>query len=154
MSKELDDIDKKILNHLLSEAKIPNYREIGKALGLAPQTAHNRLKRLTSSGVIKGFIPLLDLKKLGYIITAITQVSAEKGQIATLAAKYMHHKNVVAMYDVLGPYDMMLITKFHSLEGLDQFIKEFQSKNPEVRTTNTISVLNAQKEKVVPEAVE
>ena len=154
MSKELDEIDKKILNQLLADAKVPNYRELGKTLGLAPQTTHNRLKRLTSSGIIQGFVPRLDLKKLHYAVTAIIQVSAEKGQIDPLAAKYLHHKNVLAMYDVLGPYDMMLITKFHTLEELDRFIKEFQAKNPEVRNTNTISVLNVQKEGMVPEAVE
>jgi len=154
MAKKLDEIDKKILNQLLVDAKIPNYNKLGKALDLIPQTVHNRLKRLTRGGIIQGFVPVLDLKKLGYTITAIIQVSAEKGQTATLIEKYIHHKNVLAIYDVLGPHDIMLIVKFRSTEELEKFIKEFQIKNSEVRNTNTISVLSVQKEWMTPNPIE
>ncbi|HIH16776.1 MAG TPA: Lrp/AsnC family transcriptional regulator [Candidatus Diapherotrites archaeon] len=150
MSKPLDEVDKLILNQLLTEAKIPNYKDLGKKMGLAPQTIHNRLQKLQKTGYILGFIPLLDLKKLGYALTALVQVSAAKGDVDTLARKYSNHKNVVGIYDILGQYDMLLITKFRSLEDLDFFIKEFQGKNPQVRSTHTISVLNVQKDTVTP----
>ncbi|MGC8961341.1 MAG: winged helix-turn-helix transcriptional regulator, partial [Candidatus Bathyarchaeia archaeon] len=55
----LDELDVNILRLFNEDARI-SYREIAKKLGVAVGTIHNRVKRLTSDGVIKGFIPLLD----------------------------------------------------------------------------------------------
>ena len=52
MNKEIDDVDKKIVNLLLFDADITN-REIASKCKIALGTVNNRIKRLKKLGVIK-----------------------------------------------------------------------------------------------------
>ncbi len=51
----LDDIDKKILNILQQDSRIP-FSRLAKMLNLSEATIYVRIKRLKENGVIRGFI--------------------------------------------------------------------------------------------------
>ena len=50
---ELDRTDIALLRHLRKDARLAN-KELAAAVGIAPSTCHERLKRLWSSGVVTG----------------------------------------------------------------------------------------------------
>ena len=52
-----------------------------------------------------------------------------------------YHKNVLAVYDVTGEFDAMLIAKFKDTTELDSFIKDLL-REPGVQRTYTQTVLN------------
>ncbi len=62
-TKELDDVDLKILGLIKNEARI-NYVSASAKIGVDPKTVVNRIKKLEKMGVIAGYRTLLDWRKL------------------------------------------------------------------------------------------
>ena len=120
---ELDDLDYKILNVLMSNAR-KSIREIAKEVGVAPATVHNRIRRLIEKGIIRGFYPALDTYRLGYQITAIIMLSVDGSYLTKLEEELKEIKNITAIYDITGDYDILIIAKFKDMESLDIFVKE------------------------------
>ena len=73
----VDDIDKKILNEYLDDARL-SYREVAKRLNFAVGTILARTKKLELNNDIIGYTALLNHEKLGYDITAITEIRVSK----------------------------------------------------------------------------
>ncbi len=120
---ELDDLDYKILSALMSNAR-KSIREIAKEVGASPATVHNRIRRLMEKGIIRGFYPILDTYRLGYQITAIIMLSVEGSYLTKLEEELKEIKNITAIYDITGDYDILIIAKFKDMESLDIFVKE------------------------------
>ncbi len=120
---ELDDLDYKILSALMSNAR-KSIREIAKEVGASPATVHNRIRRLVEKGIIRGFYPMLDTYRLGYQITAIIMLSVEGSYLTKLEEELKEIKNITAIYDITGDYDILIIAKFKDMESLDIFVKE------------------------------
>lgn len=141
---KIDDIDKQIL-HLLNEDGRMSYREISRKIGVSVGTVHNRVEKLMKTGVIKKFVPVIDHSKLGYKLTAIIGVRIKGGVLRNWEERTAYHKNVLAIYDVTGEFDAILIGKFKDTSELDKFIKGLLSEN-DVQRTYTQTVLNIVKE--------
>ena len=69
----IDELDKKILNALNKNIRM-SFRQVAKKIGISPSTLHNRVKSLENSGVLKGYIPLIDIESVGYNTMAIIAV--------------------------------------------------------------------------------
>src|ERR1700694_1993564 len=71
-----DTIDRKILALLQDDAKI-SQAELAKAVGLTAPSVNERLRKLERAGVIRGYVALLDERKLGQDITAFVEIFIE-----------------------------------------------------------------------------
>ena len=71
---KLDKINRQILSILQNNSSITN-SDLSKKVGLAPATTLERVKKLEVSGVIKGYVALVDQKKIGKPITAFVEIS-------------------------------------------------------------------------------
>ncbi len=82
MSKnyEIDNVDLKILNLLMEDAKIP-YTEIAKKVFVSGGTVHVRMKKLEEMGVVQGTTLKLDYSKLGYDITCFIGIYLQKSSL-------------------------------------------------------------------------
>ena len=56
--------DQEVLKTIIQSAKLPD-TEIAKKMGLSPQAVFKIRHKLEDKGIIKGYQPILDLKKLG-----------------------------------------------------------------------------------------
>lgn len=63
--EKLDKKDFRLLAELDFNARIP-LATLAKNVGISPQLAKYRLRKLTEAGVIKGFVALVNLHRLGY----------------------------------------------------------------------------------------
>jgi len=63
----LDRIDHKILEILQADGRITNV-DLAEKINLSPTACLKRVKKIESSGVIKGYKAVLDPEKLGYNI--------------------------------------------------------------------------------------
>ncbi len=77
---EIDNIDLKILEILLKNAKKP-YTEVAKKVYVSGGTVHVRMKKLEDMGVVKGTTLELDYAKLGYDITAFIGIFLERSEL-------------------------------------------------------------------------
>jgi len=75
--QDLDDIDRRLLRHLQSDASL-SVAELAKLAGLSQTPCARRLDRLESSGVIAGRDVVLDLAALGYAVEVSLRVTLDK----------------------------------------------------------------------------
>ncbi|HDJ26135.1 MAG TPA: Lrp/AsnC family transcriptional regulator [Candidatus Bathyarchaeota archaeon] len=140
----VDELDKRILSVLLEDGRA-SCREMARILGVSPATVAKRLKKLESSGLIKGYTALLNHEKLGYDITVITAITVSGGKLLEVEREIAKLPGVCAVYDVTGPVDVMVVAKFRSRQELSRFTKSLLAM-PHVERTCTYVVLTTIKE--------
>ena len=92
--EKLDKKDFKILYELDFNARMP-ITKLAKKVGLSPQLTKYRLKKLTGKGVIRGFLALIDIHKLGYysyrIYLRLQKVSSDD------------HSKIIKFFNIMLP---------------------------------------------------
>jgi DNA-binding Lrp family transcriptional regulator len=141
---DLDELDRKILQAYLLDARL-SYRELALKLGVSTTTVQSRTSKLEKSGVIRGYAATLDHERIGYQLTVITEVSVAKGKLLELEREVAKIPQVMAVYDVTGLTDAIVIAKFKNREELSKFTKTLLAM-PFTERTNTHIVLTSVKE--------
>jgi DNA-binding Lrp family transcriptional regulator len=142
--KLLDELDVAILRRLNSDAR-KSFRDIARELRVSISTVSNRVKRLEQEGIILGYIPVLDEKKLGYDVLAVIGIRISKGKLLEVQRKIGREDKVVDVYDVTGEYDSVITARFRNTKELDAFIKRLVAME-NVERTYTQVVLNVVKQ--------
>ncbi len=140
---DIDKIDEKILKNLMVDARV-SARQLALKLGMSTVTILSRIKKLEKEKIIKGYTALIDHEKLGYDLTAIIEVVANKN-IVDIEEKLSKIDNVCAVYDITGNTDTVIIAKFKERSKLSEFVKSL-SAMANVDNTITHVVLNTTKE--------
>lgn len=140
----LDNVDEKILEQHLRDPR-QSFREIARKVSVSAGTVLTRTKRMEKDGIIKGYTTILDHEKLGYQLTAITEVTVSKGKILEVAKEIFKIPTICAAYNVTGLTDAIIIAKFKTRKELSDFTKTLLGI-PFVERTNTHIVLITIKE--------
>lgn len=141
---EFDEIDTKIIKNLLVDARL-SARQLAHKIGLSTVTVLSRIKKLEQKKIITGYTARLDHQILGYDLTAIIEVKTTKGKMLEIESKIAENENVCAVYDVTGPSDVLVISKFKNRDELSKFVKSLSAIS-NVENTETHIVLNSIKE--------
>ena len=136
-------MDHNILNALLENARL-SYRQIAKKVNVSAATVMHRVKALEKE-VIKNYTVRLDYEKMGYSIEVIFEVRISKGKLFEVEEKIAHHPNVIAVYDITGDFDAVIIARFPNRRKMDEFLKKMQTYSF-VERTYTKFILNTIKE--------
>lgn len=147
----LDETDIKILNAMLAMRET-GYTAIAKKLELTPAAVQKRVKRMIAKGVFLGTTPVLDLKKMGFGITAVIKVSVLKGKMVEEAERWSQKRNACSVYRVTGDYDIIVIGKFKGMDELNEFTLAM-NKEGWVSKTNTSITFEIAQESANPNAV-
>ena len=142
--KLLDELDTRILRRLNENAR-KSFRDIARELRVSISTISNRVKRLEKEGIVLGYAPLLDEKKLGYDVLAVIGIRISKGKLLEVQRKIARDDRVVDVYDVTGEYDSVIIARLRNTRELDAFIKRLVAME-NVERTYTHVVLNVVKQ--------
>ncbi len=141
---KIDDRDIKILNHLLTDAR-QSARQLAHRLGVSTVTMISRMKKLEENKIIKGYSVRLDHELLGYDITALIEIKTKKGKMLEIENEIAKQDNVIAVYDITGDADIIVIAKFKDRQSLSSFVKKLSAVS-NVENTVTHIVLNTIKE--------
>lgn len=146
MSKleELDERDLKLIMEYVRDSR-QSLRQISKRVHAAPSTLLERTKRLERKGVIKGYSAIIDYEKLGYESTVVTHVTVSGGKLEEVERSIAKFPEVIAVYDVSGPSDAIVIARFKTKKEVSDFTKKLLSMRYVERATTYI-VLNVMKE--------
>jgi len=140
----IEELDRKILNALNRDARM-SFRRMAKELGISPTTLYNKVKKLEKSGVLKGYIPLIDTESVGYNLMAIISLRVKQEKDIEVQKALAKFPQVGAVYEVTGDWDLILICYFRGREDLTNFLKkELPLSN--IHRTITHLVLNVVKE--------
>jgi DNA-binding Lrp family transcriptional regulator len=140
----IDELDQRLLVELMRDSR-QSFREISKTMGVSATTVIARVENLRAAGILRGFSVLVDQEKLGYDITAITEIFVSKGKLLEMEREIAKLPNVCAVYDVTGEIDGIVIAKFKNREELSRFTKGVLSM-PFVERANTQVVLTTVRE--------
>jgi DNA-binding Lrp family transcriptional regulator len=141
---ELDETDYKVLRALQSDARM-SFREIARTISVSEGTVYNRVKAMEAANIIRGSTIDISYSKLGYIMTAIIGLRIQGGHLPEIESRISEDPNVLAVYDVTGEYDAIVIVKVRTREELNAFVKRI-SALPHVERTFTMLALDVLKE--------
>ena len=126
MKIQLDEIDRKIISLLGTNAKMGN-KEIANQIGLSVTPTFERIRRLERHGVIKGYIVVLDKEKIGKGLHVLCQVSLKAHNLDLLIGfenEVVHLKEVSACYHIAGNYDYLLSIEVKDMDEYQYFLKQ------------------------------
>jgi Lrp/AsnC family transcriptional regulator for asnA, asnC and gidA len=104
----LDKLDLQIIEAMMENAEI-SYAELGKRLFVSGGTIHVRIKKLQEYGIVRGTRLNVDLKLLGYDITAFVGIYLEKSSLYDSVAKdLMKIPEIIRLNYITGSYSMFL----------------------------------------------
>jgi DNA-binding Lrp family transcriptional regulator len=139
-----DDLDLRILGRLLVDGRAP-LRKVASELGVSTTTVSSRMAGLQARGVVKGTSVLVDYEKLGFELTAVTEIVVSKGKLLEMEKEIARLPGVCAVYDVTGEIDAIVVAKFRDREEMGRFTKGLLTM-PFVERGNTHVVLTTVKE--------
>lgn len=143
---KIDDTDTKILQLLQVDSR-QSARQLSLRLGMSTVTMLSRIKKLEECKLIQGYSVRLDHEMLGYDITAVIEIKTSDGKMLEIENEIAKQNNVIAVYDITGNADILVITKFKDRKTLSSFVKKL-STLPNVTNTVTNIVLTTIKEDV------
>ncbi|HUQ17468.1 MAG TPA: Lrp/AsnC family transcriptional regulator [Candidatus Saccharimonadales bacterium] len=139
MDVELDAIDRKILEALVSDARTPN-NALAAQVGIAPSTCLMRVRRLQDTGVIRGFHADVAQEALGRPLQALISVRLQaqaRARIGTFVERFVPLPGVLNVFFLAGATDFMLHVAASSPDDLRSFVVEHLSASRDVATTET-----------------
>jgi len=144
--KELDDTDRQLLALLQKDDRL-SLAELGKSVGLAPSSVNERIKRLTTRGVIEGFhahvVPeSLGLDLLAFVFVGWSNPATEPPFLARVAAA----PAVLECHHVTGSWNYLLKVRLPNTRDLERFLGQVVKEVQGVERTETIIALSSAKE--------
>jgi DNA-binding Lrp family transcriptional regulator len=102
---------------------------------------------MEAAEVIRRYTVQLDYERMGYELTAITEIIVSDGMMLEVGAMISRIPQAMGVYNVTGDSDIMVAAKFKTRQQLSDFTKNI-TKMPHVVRTKTHVVLNTLKEEL------
>ncbi len=120
-----DDTDLEILRILQRNSRTP-FLEIARTIGVSGATIHERVRNLRNAGIIEGFSTQLNLKKLGYGVTALVEITLEHPSLDLKKLKegLLSIPEITEAHNLTGDADLLLKIKTKSIDDLRELLTE------------------------------
>jgi Lrp/AsnC family transcriptional regulator for asnA, asnC and gidA len=140
-SVHIDDLDKKILKLITSNARIP-FLEVARECGVSGAAIHQRVQRLVAVGVIVGSEFIVSPQKLGYNTTAYMGIYLEKVNYDKKVLKQLREiSEVVECHHTTGQYAIFIKIQTKTNKHLMKIIDtDLQAIDGIARTETFISL--------------
>jgi Lrp/AsnC family leucine-responsive transcriptional regulator len=137
---ELDKIDRRILGILISDGRL-SYRDLSVQVHLSPNAIAERVRRLQSASIIRGFHAEIDHTRLGLSLQAYIDVRLRPGTSAqNFEAVAMKLPGIISAAILTGALDFRLRVACRGQSELVQLIETLRSRAG-VQETNTTVIL-------------
>ena len=136
---KLDQVQKTLLGLLQKDSSLST-QDLADKVGLSSSPCWRRVREMEEAGLIRGYVALLDRKKLGLETCVWVRVKLRKHGAGVLDRFETAVKNcdqVVECYELLGEADCLLKLYLPNLEALSSFMHDFLYKIPEVEVTHS-----------------
>lgn len=150
--KKLDDVDLHILTLLFNDADITN-KDLAAAIGIAPSTCLERVKRLKTSGVIKGSFIDVNYNTIGGNIQAMAAIQLQPYSeqiVNALRDELLPLPEIVSMFHMGGAFDFYIHMSVKDTEHLRRFVFEAVTSRDEVTNVETALVFEHSRSSVIP----
>ncbi|GGI75906.1 leucine-responsive transcriptional regulator Lrp [Shewanella sp. D64] len=146
--KDLDRIDRNILNELQMDGRISNV-ELSKRVGLSPTPCLERVKRLEKQGYINGYTALVNPHFLGASLLVFVEITLNRDS----SEVFDKFNRAVQLLDdiqechlVSGDFDYLLKTRVSDMSAYRRLLSETLLRLPSVSDTRTYVVMEEVKQ--------
>jgi Lrp/AsnC family transcriptional regulator, leucine-responsive regulatory protein len=136
---DLDDFDRKMLKVLAHDGRI-TVTALAEKIGLSKTPCQQRLKRLVSQGVIRGFRAIIDPTRLGTDHVAFTEVKLSDTRQAALTAfneAVRAIPEVEECHMIASHFDYLLKVRTRDIRRYREVLGERIGSLPHVASTST-----------------
>lgn len=140
---EIDDTDKKILQEIKSNSRIP-YEQISKKVNLSRNAVKARISQLEQSGIIKGYFMMVHFRhfnRLSYKIF-IKYNLAKRNQEQRLHNFIQQTPGILALAVLLGKWDLDIEIQPHDAKELQKFIIDLRNKFDIIESYEIIQIID------------
>ena len=130
----LDAIDRRILENLQGNARMANVALAGE-VGLSSSPCLRRVGNLEQSGVIRGYVTLVDPEAVGLPVSIFVNVTLEKQierALETFEKRIRACPEVMECYLMTGDFDYLLRVVTSDLNAYERFLMEQLTRIPGV----------------------
>jgi len=114
------------------------FAEIGRAVGLAASSVHQRVRRLEEQGAIRGYRAEVDPQALGLFVTALVSVTPlDPRQPDDLPDRVREFDEVEDCHSVAGDENYVLKVRARTTADLEDLLRRIREK-AEVQTRTTV----------------
>lgn len=146
----LDSLDKKILNIVIRNARIPS-KDVAAECNVSRAAVHQRIQRMIDLGVITGSGYNVNPKFLGFSTCTYIGVNLERGAMYRDAVPHLQNiPEVVECHYTTGPYTMLIKLYARDNEHLMQLLNDRIQMIPGVTGTETLISLDSSIDRVIP----
>jgi DNA-binding Lrp family transcriptional regulator len=130
---KIDVKDKKILVLLSEDSRIP-LSELAKKVGLSRDTVSYRIKRMQNLGIIQGFYPEIDFKKLGYNLYNVFLLidETDKKRQEEIINVLVNHPNIVNVIQYSDRWDTEVTIIAKDINEFDSVVSEISEEFSEI----------------------
>jgi Lrp/AsnC family leucine-responsive transcriptional regulator len=136
----VEEIDRQILLLLSADGRM-SFTELAKRTGLSVSAAHQRVRRLEQSGVIRGYVALGDPDQIGLPLTAFISIKPfDAAAPDDLPQRLEQVTAIEACHSVAGDENYILKVRVASPSALEDLLQEIRTvANVSTRTTIVLS---------------
>lgn len=138
----LDGLDRDLLRLLHSEPRI-GMLEASRRLGVARGTVTARMDRMRASGIVTGFGPDIDLRKIGYPVMAFSILELAQGRIDDVTDILTDIPEVLEAHTIAGRGDLLIRIVARTNDHLMEVIQQILA-SPHIARAETMIALTTQ----------
>ena len=148
--EKIDKLDKKILNILSRNARIP-FKDVAADCGVSRAAIHQRVQHLIDANVIMGSGFDVNPKSLGYSTCTYVGISLEKGSMyKEVVERLQLIPEIVECHFTTGPYTMLVKLYVRDNEQLMDLLNRPLQHIPGVASTETLISLEQSIKREIP----
>ena len=151
MSRNLDQIDLRILEELAANGRLPIV-ELATRVNLTNTPCSERVKRLEREGFISGYKAKLDMELLGAGHLTLVQVALSatgENSLDDFNRAVREIEEVDSCLMIAGSFDYLLIVRTRDMRHFRDVLGEKINRLPGIHQTNSFSVMEVVKEEQV-----
>ena len=138
---ELDDRDLAIVAALQRDARA-TYADVATGVGMSQSAVHDRVRKLETSGVIRGYRAVVAPEALGLFVTALVAATPlDPSQPDDLPERVRGFSEVQDCFSVAGEANYILKVRVRTTSHLEELIRRLrEGGGVQTRTTVVLSI--------------
>ena len=143
-TKPLDELDRLILQCLQEDGRMTSL-ELSRQVDLSPAGLQKRLKKLERTGVIDGYVTLINREALGLNLLCFMQVTLAHDQptcIGEFCSRVQDLPEILECHHLTGEFDYLLKIVVINHQDLERFLQDKIIHLPGVERIKTDIVLS------------
>ena len=149
MPTGIDELDARLIR-ALCETPRAGVMELARQLGVARGTVQARLDKLQQRGIISGFDPDLDIRRMGYEVLAFVSLEIAQGRLADVCKHLREIPEVLEIHSITGPGDLHCRVVARTNDHLQSVIGRILVQQGIDRSTTQIALTEQLRLRVLP----